>query len=75
MPVYLKKFYLAALQQIMNSGFPVHFFECATSDWAEIDFHPDLELIKNNITQYLEENLEIVLKDSKGKGTKYDIME
>lgn len=48
----LNKFYLAALQQIMNDGFPVHYFECSMGEWGEIDFHPDLKHIQKNIDKY-----------------------
>ncbi len=47
-------FYLAALQHIMDSGVPVNFHECGVEEWAEMDFHPDLELIRNNIRQFDE---------------------
>lgn len=39
-------FYLEALQKIMHSGFPVYYTECKEDDWTEIDFHPDLQLIR-----------------------------
>lgn len=48
----LNKFYLAALQRIMDDGFPVRYFECSTEDWGEIDFHPDLKFIQENIDRY-----------------------
>lgn len=51
---YLGTFYLAALQQIMTDGFPVHYYECSKDDWAEIDFHPDLKFIQENIYKYFE---------------------
>lgn len=36
-------FYLAAIQGIMDEGFPVYHLECEKTDWAEVDFHPDLQ--------------------------------
>lgn len=48
----LNVFYLAALQQIMDDAFPVHYFECSAEDWGEIDFHPDLKFIRENIDRY-----------------------
>ena len=45
-------FYLAALQSIMDRGFPIHFHECAPEDWAEIDFHSDLSFIRRHIDRY-----------------------
>ncbi len=45
-------FYLAALQEIMNMGFPVNYHECSREDWAEIDFHSDLSFIRSRIDRY-----------------------
>lgn len=45
-------FYLAALNALMEEGYPVSFSECSPDDWAEIDFHPDLALIRENIQRY-----------------------
>jgi choline kinase len=47
-----KIFYLAALQKIMDDGFPVHFMECGEDQWAEIDFHPDLSFIRDNVRKF-----------------------
>ncbi|MBN1164914.1 MAG: phosphocholine cytidylyltransferase family protein [Candidatus Krumholzibacteriota bacterium] len=47
-----KIFYLAALQEIMERGFPVHYHECSRDDWAEIDFHSDLSFIRQHINKY-----------------------
>lgn len=46
------KFYLAAIQNIINDGFGVHYSECLSEDWAEIDFHPDIQLLKDRISNY-----------------------
>jgi len=48
-------FYLAALQNIMDKGYPVHFHECSPQDWAEIDFHSDLSFIRRHINRYASE--------------------
>ena len=48
----LDVFYLAALQQLMDEGYRITYCECSPEDWAEIDFHPDLELIRANIDKY-----------------------
>ncbi len=45
-------FYLAALQEIMDMGFPVNYHECSREDWAEIDFHNDLSFIREHIEKY-----------------------
>jgi choline kinase len=50
----LNIFYLAALQAIMDSGFPVHYHECDESDWAEVDIHPDLKSVRDMIQKHLE---------------------
>ncbi len=59
----LSQFYLSALQEIMDKGFPVNYHECKKDEWAEIDFHPDLELIQKNITHYIKDSLDKILKD------------
>jgi len=51
-PHYRKVFYLEALQKIMDEGFPVHFMECGEDQWAEIDFHPDLSFIRENVRRF-----------------------
>lgn len=58
----LDVFYLAALQQIMDDAFPVHYFECSAEDWGEIDFHPDLKFIRENIDRYCD-----IVKSGRGK--------
>jgi choline kinase len=45
----MNAFYLKAIQQVINKGYPVNFSMCKPDDWGELDFHPDLVLIK----QYL----------------------
>ena len=50
-PENLNVFYLRALQEIIDAGFPVHLSQCESSDWGEIDFHPDLELIRRQVSQ------------------------
>ncbi len=51
-PSHRNAFYLQALQELMDEGYPVHFAECDPEDWAEIDFHPDLHLIRDNIQRF-----------------------
>ena len=48
------KFYLQALQDLMDEGVNVNYLEIENEKWAEIDFHPDLELVKNSIDNYLK---------------------
>lgn len=47
-------FWLSAVQHIIDEGFPVHYHVCDHNDWAEIDFHPDFELIQSNLSRYSE---------------------
>lgn len=44
-------FYLKAIQEIINKGYKVNFSLCNESDWAEIDFHPDLKLIRTYLSR------------------------
>ena len=44
-------FYLKAIQEIINKGYLVHFSKCKPGDWGELDFHPDLMLIREYVTQ------------------------
>ncbi len=45
----LDEYYLRALQNLMDSGRPVKFVTCAPSEWAELDFHPDLVSLKRQL--------------------------
>ena len=49
-----KVFWLAAIQQIIDEGFPVHFHVCSPDDWVEVDFHPDLQFARANIDRFAE---------------------
>ena len=42
-------FYLEAIQRLASQGFPIGSVDIDPSLWSEIDFHPDLELIRNNV--------------------------
>ena len=42
-------FYLEALRRMMREGHRVAYIECAPSDWAEVDFHPDLESMRRQV--------------------------
>jgi len=52
MPEKRNAFYLEIFQRLIDSGYPIGFSECDPDDWAEIDFHPDLELIRTNIERF-----------------------
>ena len=44
-------FYLKAIQEVINRGYPVHFAVCQESDWGELDFHPDLMQLREYVSQ------------------------
>jgi len=44
-------FYLKAIQRIIDKGYPVYFSQCNKEDWGELDFHPDLMMIREYVTQ------------------------
>ncbi|MDO9576718.1 MAG: phosphocholine cytidylyltransferase family protein [Candidatus Cloacimonadales bacterium] len=50
-PENLNVFYLKAIQEIINKGYPIHFSKCNSADWGELDFHPDLMLIREHVLQ------------------------
>lgn len=45
-------FYLKAIQEIINKGYKINYSMCKESDWAEIDFHPDLKMIRTYLSRY-----------------------
>lgn len=45
----LHLFYLEALRRLMLAGHHIGYSECRDEDWAEVDFHPDLDLIKTQV--------------------------
>ena len=47
-------FYLAALQEIMDQGFSVASCEIEPHDWAEIDFHPDVNDVREKIDVFIQ---------------------
>jgi L-glutamine-phosphate cytidylyltransferase len=48
----LMAFFPAALQRIADESYPVNYLEISTEDSAEVDFHPDLELVKTNLALF-----------------------
>ncbi len=50
-PKNMNNFYLAAIQKIIDKGYHVHYSMCNESDWGEIDFHPDLEMIRAHVSR------------------------
>jgi choline kinase len=45
-------FYLSVFQQIIDMGWPVYYFEIEPDQWAEVDFHPDLELVRSHVKAF-----------------------
>ena len=51
----MQVFYLAMIQELINQGIVVGYHEISSKDWAEIDFHPDLEDIRKKISTFNKE--------------------
>ena len=49
LPIGREVFWLKAVQHLIDDGHPVRWYQCEPSDWAEIDFHPDLQLIRGSL--------------------------
>ena len=49
-----QKFYLQALQRIMDSGMHVNFCDVSPNDWAEIDFHPDVNDVRAKVDSFVK---------------------
>ena len=49
-----QKFYLHALQGIMDSGIHVNFCDVNPNDWAEIDFHPDVNDVRAKVDSFVK---------------------
>lgn len=48
-----QRFYLSALQAVMDRGFPVAFCEVEPHEWAEIDFHPDVSDVRAKVDYFV----------------------
>ena len=48
------RYYLEALQRLMDSGWPVTHVACKPDEWAEIDFHPDLTSLRKRLGETVE---------------------
>ena len=51
----MQVFYLEMIQELINQGIVVGYHEISSKDWAEIDFHPDLEDIRKKISTFNKE--------------------
>ena len=48
----LNVFYLEIFQELINQGTMMEYYEVDADDWAEIDFHPDLDDIRKEIFNF-----------------------
>ncbi|MEC7821775.1 MAG: phosphocholine cytidylyltransferase family protein [Candidatus Neomarinimicrobiota bacterium] len=51
----MQVFYLEMIQELINQGITIGIHEISPKDWAEIDFHPDLEDIRKKISTFNKE--------------------
>jgi choline kinase len=51
-PVGKQIFWLRAVQDLIDQGYVVNWHECPVDAWAEIDFHPDLHLIRDTVLEH-----------------------
>jgi len=47
-------YYLEALQRLMDDNYPILSCEVGKGDWAEIDFHPDVEDVRAKLNDFLK---------------------
>jgi L-glutamine-phosphate cytidylyltransferase len=50
-PAHRNSFWLAAVQTLIDNGENMRTLECTDRDWAEIDFHIDLETVRNRVEE------------------------
>jgi L-glutamine-phosphate cytidylyltransferase len=48
------KFYLHVLQKIMNKGIAISYCEVSSNDWAEIDYHPDVQDVRDKVDFFVQ---------------------
>lgn len=49
----LQQFFPAALRQMIRDGHSLTYRECKENDWSEVDFHPDLQQMREQLKQTL----------------------
>jgi choline kinase len=52
-PEYLNRFWLEIINSLINDGVMIQPLEVSGNDWSEMDFHPDMNVIKDNIKNRL----------------------
>ena len=57
LPVGREIFWLKAVQELIDQGYTVNWYECATDQWAEIDFHPDLQMVRSSLLDHHSESI------------------
>ena len=49
----LQYYWLEVLNELINTGYPVKSIPIENSDWREMDFHPDINLIRESLLKNL----------------------
>ena len=62
-PEALNWFWLHAIQEYINRGNNVYYYEIPRSSWAEMDFHVDYKSIKTYIEKYVKTTINMDDKD------------
>ncbi|MHA1214087.1 MAG: phosphocholine cytidylyltransferase family protein [Candidatus Hodarchaeales archaeon] len=56
-PQSKKIFWLAAVQDLIDRGYEVKYIEIPRDKWAEVDFHPDLTHVRDQVFQYIPKSI------------------
>ncbi|MBL7206655.1 MAG: phosphocholine cytidylyltransferase family protein [Candidatus Aenigmarchaeota archaeon] len=54
---YHNLFYLEIFNRLADEGYPVNHIEIHPDDWGEIDFHGDLNSVKDNLDKFISEKM------------------
>jgi L-glutamine-phosphate cytidylyltransferase len=49
----LQLFFPASLRQMIREGYTLTYRECSEDEWSEVDFHPDLQLMRKKLQESL----------------------
>jgi choline kinase len=49
----LQLFFPACLRKMIQDGYPVNYLECNEDEWSEVDFHPDLQQMRQQLSESL----------------------
>lgn len=50
---YLNRFWLETFNRLVERAVPVHTVDIHADDWAEMDFHPDIETLRQRLSEAL----------------------